>query len=79
MSGVSQMTQFLTDYLFDADFSINFSQLTLYLDQISIIFWLSAGDRCPDLPHLHNGRNIKVCLVGYELLVLHFSLQGCCQ
>ena len=79
MSGVSQMSQFLTDYLFDADFSINFSQLTLYLDQISIIFWLSAGDRCPDLPHLHNGRNIKVCLALYGLLLFQCSLQGCCQ
>ena len=69
------MTQFLTNYLFDADFSINFSQLTLYLYQISIIFSsFSAGDRCPELPHLHNGRNIKVFLAQHNLPISKFSL-----
>ena len=25
---------------------------------------IAAGDRCPALPHLHNGRNIKVATSG---------------
>ena len=34
------MTQFLTDYLFDADFSINFSQLTLFIwIKYQLFFW----------------------------------------
>ena len=29
-----------------------------------LFIYITAGDRCPALPHLHNGRNIKVATSG---------------
>ena len=36
--------------------------LNIYKSPIYIS--IAAGDRCPALPHLHNGRNIKVATSG---------------
>ena len=33
-------------------------------DVSTIYISIAAGDRCPALPHLHNGRNIKVATSG---------------
>ena len=76
------MTQFLTDYLFDADFSINFSQLTLYLDQISIIFPFQRVTVAPScLTFITDGtsRYVLQIKIMYCYYFTIFSYKGCCK